>query len=49
MRQTCEQQSSWAELVAAAIEGIGQLELSPLAVDELLERAFFVNGNETVN
>ena len=45
-----EQPSSWvAELLALAIEETEQLQLPPPIVDELLDRNFWINGNEAVN
>lgn len=49
MKQECEQQFYWAEFLAALFEENGQLWLGPEAIDELLERAFWIDGNERVN
>lgn len=49
MEQECEQQSYWADFLAALLEENGQLWFDAEATDELLERAFWIDGNERVN
>ena len=50
MEQEREQHNYfWAEFLALATEEIDQLRLDPPAVDDLLDRVFWVDGNKRVN